>query len=103
MSFILQPDRKAAEAAAPRNECALKILLLIPDNSNTDLSHRAKVDVVTSSKVTNEINKLDVFLTSFVRLIYDNNVYTTHNSGFSYRFKTMAGKPTPGLDVFNSF
>jgi hypothetical protein len=27
MSFILQPDRKAAEAAAPRNECALKILL----------------------------------------------------------------------------
>jgi hypothetical protein len=50
--------------AAPRNECALKILLLIPDNSNTDLSHRAKVDVVTSSKVTNEINKLDVFLTS---------------------------------------
>jgi hypothetical protein len=41
MSFILQPDRKAAEAAAPRNECALKILLLIPDNSNTDLSHRA--------------------------------------------------------------
>jgi hypothetical protein len=48
-TLFLQPDRKAAEAAAPRNECALKILLLIPDNSNTDLSHRAKVDVVTSS------------------------------------------------------
>jgi hypothetical protein len=56
-----------------------------------------------SLSATDEINKLDVFLTSFVRLIYDNNVFTTHNSGFSYRFKTMAGKLTPGLDVFNSF
>jgi hypothetical protein len=49
--FKEHPALKAAELDALRKECALKILVSIPDKVRTVFNHLAIVDVLTDLKV----------------------------------------------------